>query len=66
MHNVAGRDMLPQKRRKIFDDRQDDASKAEFHGGVKGGVIGDYLRQKREEGQKENISRGTAVDISTG
>ena len=67
MHNVASRDMLPQKRRKLYDDRPpEDSRKADFHGGGRGSVIGEYMREKKEEGQKENIPRRTAVDISTG
>lgn len=66
MHNVTARTMMPQKRQKIHDDRQEDARKAEFHGGGKGGVIGEYMREKREEGRKENVAKGSVVDISAG
>ncbi|KIN08393.1 hypothetical protein OIDMADRAFT_110086 [Oidiodendron maius Zn] len=65
MHNVASRDMLPQKRRKIHDDRaQNDQKKAEFNGAGRGGVIGEYMKEKKEQGQKESIPIRTAVDIS--
>jgi hypothetical protein len=66
MHNVTERDMMPQKRQKIHDDRQGNVRKAEFNGGGKGGVIGEYMREKREEGRKENVAKGTVVDISAG
>jgi hypothetical protein len=67
MHNVASRDMLPQKRRKIYDEgAQNEQRKAEFHGGGRGGVIGDYMRAKKEEGQRENLPTRNAVDISAG
>lgn len=67
MHNVASRDMLPQKRRKIHDDRaQNDQKKAEFNGAGRGGVIGEYMKEKKEQGQKESIPIRTAVDISAG
>ena len=66
MHNVADRDMMPQKRQKVRDDRPENVRKAEFHGGGKGGVIGQYMREKRDEGRKENMARGTVVDISAG
>lgn len=59
MHNVTDRSMVPQKRRKIHDERGDNAAKAQFNGGGKGGVLGDYMRQKREEGNKEFASTGT-------
>ena len=66
MHNVASRDMLPQKRRKMYDDRaQSEQRKAEFNGGGRGGVIGEYMKGK-QEGHKENLPTRTAVDISTG
>jgi SNF2 family DNA or RNA helicase len=64
MHNVADRNMIPQKRRKIYDEREEVNQKAEFTGGGKGGVLGEYMRQKREEGQKDASTRATApVDI---
>jgi hypothetical protein len=67
MHNVASRDMLPQKRRKLYDDRgQDESRKPEFHGGGPGGIIGEHLREKKDNGHKENLPIRTAVDISTG
>jgi hypothetical protein len=66
MHNVADRDLLPQKRRKIYDDRPEGGRKSEFHGGGKGGVIGEYMRERREEGQKENVANRAAVDLSSG
>lgn len=66
MHNVADRSMVPQKRQKLHDERPDDARKAEFHGGGKGGVLGEYVRLKKEEGQKENAALTTAVDLSAG
>ena len=66
MHNVTDRDMMPQKRLKIHDDRQVDPRKVEFNGGGKGGVIGDYMREKRDDSRKENVAKGTVVDISAG
>jgi hypothetical protein len=66
IHNVADRDMLPQKRRKVNDDHAEHPRKAEFNGGGKGGVLGDYMREKREEGRQDRVAKGTAVDISTG
>jgi hypothetical protein len=66
MHQVTDRDMLPQKRQKIRDDRPEDGRKAEFNGGGKGGVIGEYMREMRDEGRKENVVKNTVVDISAG
>jgi hypothetical protein len=68
MHNVAEREMLPQKRRKIHEEHPEDKRKAEYNGGGKGGVLGEYMRVKKEEGQKErqNGTHVAAVDLSAG
>jgi hypothetical protein len=67
MHNVASRDMLPQKRRKLYDDRtQEDPRKAGFHGGGKGSIIGEYMRENKDGGHTGNSPGMAAVDISTG
>jgi len=66
MHNITDRSMVPQKRQRVHDDRQANGRKAEFNGGGKGGVIGEYMREKREDGRQENWSKGTVVDISAG
>jgi SNF2 family DNA or RNA helicase len=58
VHGVADRSMLPQKRRKMYDER-DEQPKAVFNGGGKGGVLGDYMRTKREQGRQEPASNGT-------
>ncbi|KUJ10330.1 uncharacterized protein LY89DRAFT_258216 [Mollisia scopiformis] len=64
VHNVADRDMIPQKRRKIVDEREEQG-KGTFNGGGKGGVLGQYMREQKEEGRKQVAARGTApVDIS--
>jgi SNF2 family DNA or RNA helicase len=65
MHNVTERDMLPQKRRKIEGQSEDGRGTAEFNGGGKGGVLGNYMREKKEEGQREaRTNRTTPVVIS--
>jgi hypothetical protein len=66
MHQVTDRDVMPPKRQKVRDDRAEASRKAGFHGGAKGGVIGEYMREKRDEGRKENVAKGTVVDISAG
>lgn len=66
MNNVMDRSMVPQKRRKIENSQDGDQRKAEFTGGGKGGVLGQYMREKREEGHREAMSKGTKpVDISS-
>jgi len=55
-HGVTKREALPQKRIKTDHEQDDnDASKKNktFVGGGKGGVIGEYVKQKRAEGQEE-------------
>jgi SNF2 family DNA or RNA helicase len=64
MHNVTERDMVPQKRRKIEDQSNDAQRKAEFNGGGKGGVLGNYMREKKEEGQREARANGTVPVVT--
>jgi len=61
MHNVGRREDQPQKRLKkdvgVDEDGEelvDVGKKADFSGGSKGGVLGEYVKQKREEGKAEN------------
>ncbi len=63
IHGVQSRDMQPQKRRKVHDER-DDGDKATFSGGGKGGVLGDYMREKREEGRSEANANGTRLPVT--
>jgi hypothetical protein len=69
MHNVSKREEQPRKRQKkehASQDDQDDMKKATFAGGGKGGVIGEYMRQQREEGKKESQPTRMLVDLTTG
>jgi hypothetical protein len=69
MHNVSEREFPQQKRRKIErDDTEDNERKAQFSGGGKGGVLGEYMREKKEEGRKETAANGTrpSVDLTGG
>jgi SNF2 family DNA or RNA helicase len=64
MHNVAERDVMPQKRRKVQDEREGEV-RGNFGTVTGSGLLGAYMREKRAQGQKEASSRGTApVDIS--
>lgn len=60
VHGVAERSSIPAKRRKVQDDREEQR-KAGFTGGGKGGVIGEYMKAKRDEGlvAREQTSQGT-------
>ncbi|TVY37872.1 putative SWI/SNF-related matrix-associated actin-dependent regulator of chromatin subfamily A member 3-like [Lachnellula subtilissima] len=64
MHNVADRATVPQKRRKIYEDPADNRRKPEFNGDSGSGVLGSYMKEKKEQGQREAASKGTLVDIS--
>jgi hypothetical protein len=68
MHNVAERDSFPVKRRKVDTPEADKERKAQFGGGGKGGVLGEYMKEKQEEGRKESTANGTgfAVDLTGG
>ncbi|KAL2061835.1 hypothetical protein VTL71DRAFT_7213 [Oculimacula yallundae] len=64
MHGVTDRSMVPQKRRKM-NEEQNGQRKAEFSGGGKGSVLGEYMREKRKEGQQEGMTNGTArIDLA--
>ncbi len=73
MHNVADRSEVPQvKRRRIGsldlteDGRQ--KKKAQFSGVKSGGLLGDYMKEKRKEGRHEamdgNINGFPPVDLT--
>ena len=68
VHNITDRQERPHKRKKTEkDDDADEKSKAAFGGGGgKGGEIGEYMKQKREEGQKESGPSTTVVDLTGG
>jgi hypothetical protein len=69
MHNVSERDFLPQKRRRIEREGEDDnAQKAHFGGGGKGGVLGEYMKEKLEQSRKEDAANGArpSVDLTGG
>lgn len=69
MHNVSKREEQPRKRQKkehSSQDEQEDMKKATFAGGGKGGVIGEYMKQKREEGKQESGPTRTLVDLTAG
>jgi len=65
-HSVVDRSMVPQKRQKIHDTWQDDGRRATFNGGANGGVLGQYVRDKQEEGRMKKPSSTTAVDLTEG
>ncbi|KAL8847504.1 MAG: hypothetical protein Q9221_007459 [Calogaya cf. arnoldii] len=65
IHNVTQRQERPQKRQKT--DCEDANDKVAFTGGGKNGEIGEYLKQKRKEGQEEaEVAASTSVVDLTG
>ena len=62
IHNVVDRSMVPQKRRKVADDRED-KKKAEFNGGGKGGVLGQYMKEELKKGREQTSANGKAAAI---
>lgn len=69
IHGVSTREDRPQKRQKRDHESEEDKvdeKKGSFAGGGKGGVIGEYMRQRKEEGKREAVSSGTYVDLTIG
>lgn len=67
MHGVSQRNERPQKRQKT-EHEDTENGKATFTGGSKGGEIGQYLKEKRKEGQEEPqaIAAASVVDLTGG
>ena len=65
--NIAERDMIPQKRRKVVEERHPDEVKSQFSGGGKGGVLGQYVHDQREDGRKHAQGNTVkSVDLTGG
>ncbi|KAL8696383.1 MAG: hypothetical protein Q9224_002823 [Gallowayella concinna] len=67
MHGVVHREERPHKKQKVDQDDADN-DKATFTGGSKDGEIGQYLKQKRKEGQDETeaVNAASIVDLTGG
>lgn len=67
IHNVTHREDRPRKRQKFEQIRgeDDDQKKTSFAGGGKGGEIGEYMKQKRKEGQS-GVGPNSVVDLTGG
>ena len=67
IHNVTHREDRPRKRQKSEQIRgeDDDQKKTSFAGGGKGGEIGEYMKQKRKEGQS-SVGPNPVVDLTGG
>lgn len=69
VHNVSNREDRPhkkQKREHLGEDAEEEQRKAVFAGGGKGGDIGEYMKQKRREGQQDAGRTSTVVDLTAG
>ena len=69
VHNVEKREDRPRKKQKknyLEDQAEISKPKSAFNGGGKGGEIGDYMREKRKEGQEECGPTATIVDLTAG
>ena len=68
-HNVEQRSDRPRKKLKkehLENEDETGRPKSVFTGGGKGGEIGDYMREKRKEGQEESGRTATIVDLTAG
>jgi hypothetical protein len=68
IHNVTERGSYPQKRRKLDEEHDGNENKARFSGSGNAGVLGEYVREKREESGHEAMSNGAmpSVDLTGG
>ena len=69
IHGVSEREQRPVKRQKrehSNDDDDEGRAKTSFAGGGRGGVIGEYMKQKKEEGKAEAAKSGSVVDLTAG
>ena len=69
VHNIEKREDRPHKRQKKeqnIEDEGENKAKATFAGGGKGSEIGEYIRQKRKEGQQESGPTSAVVDLTAG
>lgn len=67
IHNVTQREDRPRKRQKSEEigGKDKDQEKTAFAGGGKGGEIGEYMKQKRKEGQS-SLGSKSVVDLTGG
>ncbi|KAL9131595.1 MAG: hypothetical protein Q9217_000483 [Psora testacea] len=67
LHGISQREDRPQKKPKFEKGEEfDDDKKAMFHGGGKGGDLGEYVKQKKKEGLEESGLANTVVDLTGG
>lgn len=68
VYNITERQERPRKKQKTDkDDDGEENGKASFSGGGgKGGEIGEYMKQKREEGQKDLGPPKAIIDLTEG
>ncbi|KAL9101636.1 MAG: hypothetical protein Q9163_003134 [Psora crenata] len=67
LHGVSQREDRPQKKQKAekYEALEDD-KKVIFQGGGKGGELGEYVKQKKEEGLEQSRPESNVVDLTGG
>lgn len=68
VYNITPREDRPRKKQKTdhSENEVEEKNKAVFSGGGKGGDIGEYMKQKRKEGQEMSGSINAVVDLTGG
>lgn len=66
IHGISHRDQRPQKKQKTIRNDDGDGKKPTFIGGGKGGDVGEYMREKRMEGQTRPVPTNEIVDLTAG
>ncbi|KAI9805968.1 MAG: hypothetical protein M1825_000582 [Sarcosagium campestre] len=68
LHGISTRKEYPSKRQRRDDeedqDMESEVERSTYVGGGKGGPIGEYMKQKREEGAQEAQKSGKIVDLT--
>lgn len=66
VHNVHNRSNVPQVKRRKLEDRENsqDGAVAPVRGG--GGILGEYVKDKRKEGNGSASSQALTVDLTDG
>lgn len=69
LHGVEDRRDQPRKRMRLDQinaDDEEEKKKASFGGMSKGGEIGQFIKEKREEGKREQGTVENAIDLTGG
>lgn len=66
MNNVQHRSNVPQTKRRRIDESEgsQDGTNTPIRGGS--GILGEYVREKRNEAKGSTVSQATTVDLTSG